>query len=114
MDEMDAEARKLIIAVIQASDSDLLTETLEEHKVLFTRLPSVGSFLSERNATYLVSCEAQDEDSVRELLITTCQKRIAFIATPIENAPLPMPYPTETVVGGINLFSLDLEHFEEL
>ena len=75
---MDAEARKLIIAVIQASDSDLLTETLEEHKVLFTRLPSVGSFLSERNATYLVSCKAQDEDSVRELLITTCQKRIAL------------------------------------
>jgi len=25
-----------------------------------------------------------------------------------------MPYPTETVVGGINLFALDLEHFEEL
>ncbi len=50
---------------------------------------------------------------MRELLISTCGKRITFIATPIENAPLPMPYPTEIIVGGINLFSLDLEHFEE-
>ncbi|HOA22046.1 MAG TPA: cyclic-di-AMP receptor [Anaerolineaceae bacterium] len=111
---MDAEKMKLIIAVIQASDSDVLTEVLQEQNIPFTRLPSVGSFLRERNATYLVSCKESDEAAVRELLTSTCQKRIAFIATPIENAPLPMPYPTETVVGGINLFSLDLEHFEEL
>ena len=110
---MDTEAMKLLIAVIQATDSDLLSEVLQKHKILFTRLPSVGSFLQERNVTFLVSCKQVDEDSVRELLISTCSKRIAFIATPIENAPLPMPYPTETVVGGIHLFSLDLEHFEE-
>ncbi|NMC15108.1 MAG: hypothetical protein GYA40_00495 [Chloroflexi bacterium] len=110
---MDTEAQKLLIAVIQAADSDLLSDVLQEHHILFTRLPSVGSFLHERNATYLVSCKQTDEAAVRELLISTCGKRITFIATPIENAPLPMPYPTEIIVGGINLFSLDLEHFEE-
>ena len=111
---MDAEKMKLIIAVIQASDSDVLNEVLREHKIRFTRLPSVGSFLRERNATYLVGCKESEQDAVKELLTSTCRKRIAFIATPIENAPLPMPYPTETVGGGINLFALDLEHFEEL
>ncbi len=35
--------------------SDLLSDVLQEHHILFTRLPSVGSFLHERNATYLVS-----------------------------------------------------------
>ena len=110
---MDSDPVILLIAVIQASDSDLLSEVLQEHKILFTKLPSVGSFLQERNITFLVSSKQEDVDSVRELLVSACSKRIAFIATPIENAPLPMPYPTETVVGGINLFSLDLEHFEE-
>jgi Uncharacterized protein conserved in bacteria len=75
--------------------------------------PASEAFLHERNATYLVSCKQTDEAAVRELLISTCSKRITFIATPIENAPLPMPYPTESLWEELTSFSLDLEHFEE-
>ncbi len=111
---MDTEAQKLLIAVIQAADSDLLKRCAAGTSYfVHPSSQRIGSFLHERNATYLVSCKQTDEAAVRELLISTCGKRITFIATPIENAPLPMPYPTEIIVGGINLFSLDLEHFEE-
>ena len=62
---MDSDPVILLIAVIQASDSDLLSEVLQEHKILFTKLPSVGSFLQERNITFLVSSKQEEVDSVR-------------------------------------------------
>ncbi|MFZ3070553.1 MAG: cyclic-di-AMP receptor [Anaerolineaceae bacterium] len=114
MTESRTPAKSLFIAVIQAQDSDLLEAALDEIQMPFSRLPSVGGFLREHNVTFLIGSDESNHDSIKELLMSTCKKRIAYIATPVENAPLPIPYPTETVVGGISLFSLDLDHFEEI
>jgi len=105
---------KLLIAVVQAQDCDIAMEVLEKASFSVTRLPSVGGFLSRRNATLLIGLPEEERPKAMELLKKTCRKRVAFIAVPIENSPLPMPAPTPVSVGGVNLFILDIDHYEEV
>ncbi len=114
MEMHEEDTRIAMIAVVQATDCDLLETTLNNLNLPYSRLPSVGGFLREHNVTFLIACEQSRQELVREMLVSTCKKRTAFIATPIENIPIPIPYTTETIVGGISLFSLDLEHLEEI
>lgn len=104
----------LMIAVIQAQDCDIATEVLEYAQFSVTRLPSVGGFLGRRNATLLIGVPHEEQEKAKELLNKTCRKRVSFIAVPIENAPLPMPMPTPVTIGGVNLFTVEIEHCEEI
>lgn len=108
------EKNKLLIAVVQAQDYYAAMVVLEKASFSVTRLPSVGGFLSRRNATLLIGLPEEERPRAMELLKKTCRKRIAFIAVPIENSPLPMPAPTPVSVGGVSLFTLDIDHYEEI
>ena len=114
MNEIDSHANRLLIAVIQTADCELLEHALDEAEVGYYHLPSVGGFLREHNVTFLVGCSDENYVSVKNILISTCKKRISFVATPLENPAMAIPFVAETVVGGINLFSLNLDHFEEI
>ena len=114
MNEFDSHVNRLLIAVIKAADCDLLEKALDEAEVSYYHLPSVGGFLREHNVTFLIGCSDENYISVKNILITTCKKRISFVATPLENPTMTMPFIAETIVGGINVFSLDLDHFEEI
>lgn len=114
MTELVEQSKILLIAVIQAQDANILTEILDQYRLPYSNLPSVGGFLRERNTTFLIGCSQSELESTKELLLNACKKRITFISAPIENTPLPIPYPTETVIGGISLFTLDLDKFEEI
>lgn len=107
-------SEKLLLAVVQAQDCDIAVDILEAESFTVTRLPSVGGFLGKRNATLMVCASHSDVPKVKALLENTCRKRIAFIAVPAENTPLPMPMPTPVTVGGVSLFSIDIEHHEEV
>lgn len=104
----------LIIAVVQSQDSDLVELVLNQENFKFTRLPSVGGFLRESNVTFLIGCPAARDDKVREILMTAAKKRVTFVSAPSEIGPLPIPIPTETLVGGVSMLTLDIEHFEEI
>jgi len=43
-----------------------------------------------------------------------CRQRVEYIAVPLETAPLPMPTPTPITIGGATVFTLEVEHYEEL
>jgi uncharacterized protein YaaQ len=105
--------QNLLIVVIQGQDADMAIQSLQEEGFGVTRLPSVGGFLGRKNATLMIGVEAKDADRTIELLNNTCRQRVAFIAVPMENAPLPMPAPTPITIGGANVFSIEVEHFEE-
>ena len=104
----------LIIAVVQSQDSDLVELVLNQENFKFTRLPSVGGFLRESNVTFLIGCPAARDDKVREILMTAAKKRVTFVSAPSEIGPLPIPIPTETMVGGVSMLTLDIDHFEEI
>jgi uncharacterized protein YaaQ len=103
-----------LIAVIQAADCNLLEKALDEAKLDYDHLPSVGGFLREHNITFLIGCSDENYYTVKNLLVSICKKRISFVATPLESPTMTIPFIAETIVGGVNYFSLDLDHFEEI
>ncbi len=107
------EKSKMLIAVIQAQDIEAAISALKAVDISVTRLPSVGGFLGRRNATLLIDLQANDLEKAQNALKESCRQRIEYLAVPLESAPLPLPTPTPITVGGANIFSIDIEHFEE-
>jgi uncharacterized protein YaaQ len=104
----------LMMAVVQAQDAEVAKDALAKLDVTVERLPSVGGFLGRRNATLLIGTHESQREIVVETLHRSCRQRIEFIAVPLESAPLPLPTPTPITVGGATVFSLEVEHYEEL
>jgi uncharacterized protein YaaQ len=104
----------LMMAVVQAQDAEVAKDALAKLDVMVERLPSVGGFLGRRNATLLIGTHESQREIVVETLHRSCRQRIEFIAVPLESAPLPLPTPTPITVGGATVFSMEVEHYEEL
>ena len=104
----------LLLAVVQAQDADVAETRVREMGVSVTRLPSVGAFLGRRNATLLIGINPARIDETLATFKENCRQRVEYIAVPLESAPLPLPSPTPITVGGATIFTLDVEHFEEL
>lgn len=108
------QTRILMMAVVQAQDAELAKEALAKLDLTVERLPSVGGFLGRRNATLLIGMHEGQRQEVLDALNKNCRQRVEFIAVPLESAPLPLPTPTPITVGGATIFSLEVEHYEEL
>ena len=109
----DTEKHDLLIAVVQSQDADMAIQALMDAGIGVTKLPSIGGFLGRKNATLMVGIPTDKAEETMTILNQTCRQRVAFIAVPMENAPLPMPAPTPVTIGGANVFSIEIEHFEE-
>lgn len=103
----------LMVAIVQSQDVDSAHVALHQLGISVTRLPSIGGFLGQRNATLLISVPYGKESSARDALNKSCRQRVEFIAVPLESAPMPLPAPTPVTIGGATIFTLDVEHFEE-
>ncbi|HSN95233.1 MAG TPA: cyclic-di-AMP receptor [Anaerolineaceae bacterium] len=113
---MTEESQKtiMVIAVVQALDSDLVSSELDENNFSFAKLPSVGGFLREKDVTFIIGCTLDKESFVHDLLLDAAKKRVTFISTPLENGPIPVPVPVESVVGGVKSYSIVLDDFLEI
>ncbi len=114
MQENNTNIDTLLIVIIQSQDADLAIHMLSKIGQKVTKLPSVGGFLRRRNTMLLIALEKSSRPEVLEVLKDTCQQRVEFIAVPLESTPLPLPAPTPINVGGAIVFSLDIEHYEEI
>ena len=103
----------MLVAIVQSQDANVAIESLIENGFGVTRLPSVGGFLGSKSATLMIGINCERSKEAIDILNHNCRKRVAFIAVPMENSPLPMPAPTPITVGGASIFSLDVEHYEE-
>jgi uncharacterized protein YaaQ len=103
----------LLIAVVQGQDADMAIDSLLDEDFSVTRLPSVGGFLGRKNATLMISVDVDRKEQAIEILNNNCRQRVAFIAVPMENSPLPMPAPTPVTIGGASIFAIEVEHYEE-
>ena len=104
----------LFIAVVQAQDVEMAQNALAKLGLTATRLPSIGGFLGRRNATLLIRADQARQQIAIDSLHESCRQRVEFIAVPLESAPLPLPAPTPITVGGATIFSVEVEHFEEI
>lgn len=112
---MDAPQIKLLmLAVVQEQDRDEATRALEAVNFPVVFLFSAGGFLGRRNATLLIGLHGERETEVLNILRDKCREHIEYLTLPLEGSPLPMPTPVPVTVGGATVFSLPVEHFEEI
>ncbi len=104
----------VFIAVVQAQDVEVAQNALSKLGLTATRLPSMGGFLGRRNATLLIRVDQARQQTAIDSLHESCRQRVEFIAVPLESAPLPLPAPTPITVGGATIFSVEVDHFEEI
>jgi uncharacterized protein YaaQ len=112
-ENLNLEMKDMLIAVVQGQDADMAIDALLDAEFVVTRLPSVGGFLGRKNATLMIGSPTDRKEKVIEILNKTCRQRVAFIAVPMENSPLPMPAPTPVTIGGASVFTIEVEHYEE-
>lgn len=103
-----------MIVIVQSQDVENAEAGLENLGYTVTRLPSFGGFLGRRNASLMVALQTSHREKVLDSLRETCRQRVEYIAVPLESAPLPLPTPTPITIGGATIFTLQVEHYEEL
>lgn len=112
---MDTNQIKLLmLAVVQEQDRDEATRALEDLNLPVVFLFSAGGFLGRRNATLLVGLSGEHVEEAITVLEQTCRQHIEYLTMPLEGSPLPMPTPVPVTVGGATVFTLPVEHFEEM
>ncbi len=109
----EQEMNDLLVAVVQGQDADIAIESLLDEGFGVTRLPSMGGFLGRKSATLMIGASMEKVEQAIDILEKNCRKRVAFIAMPMENSPLPMPAPTPITVGGASIFALKVDHYED-
>lgn len=105
---------KLMAAVIQIQDLNNVTRALGKAGLTVTQLSSTGAFLERRNTTLLIGMAEGQEELALEAIKKTCRRRVQYISTPLEGAPLPIPLATPITVGGAIVFTFDVEKYVEI
>ncbi|HWO94927.1 MAG TPA: cyclic-di-AMP receptor [Bacillus sp. (in: firmicutes)] len=105
---------KLIVAVIQDSDSTKLLNALVEKNFRATKLASSGGFLKSGNTTIMIGTDDDRVDEALGIIKTKCHHRKQLISpvSPLGgNADSYIPYPVEVEVGGATVFVLPVDSF---
>ncbi len=104
---------KLIIALVQDQDANLLIEDLSQKEYRITKLSSTGGFLKSGNTTLLIGVEDDKVAEVVRIIEHNCKKR--KMTTHLLNADMEgdgfIPYPLEVEVGGATIFTLDVDDY---
>jgi uncharacterized protein YaaQ len=98
---------KLLIAVIQRQDENVLTRALSDRHIGVTRVSSKGGFLREGNVTLFIVVPDQRVDDAMEIIRKNCYTRTKFVAPlpPIaETGEFYPSTPIEVQVGGATVF----------
>ncbi len=104
----------ILLAVLQAQDTDLVTSALRKFGVPAFELSSTGAFLGRKNVTLLLPVKTTRVELVLSELKRNCRQRIEYVSMPIEGQPLPIPSPIPITVGGATIFILEIEQYLEV
>lgn len=108
---------KLVIAVVQQSDAEAVTQALLERGFFFTQIDSAGGFLREANVTLLIGVQTPLVAEVLRILRLYGQARRRYVnpLMPIvEPAEFHVAVPVEVHVGGATVFVLPVERYERV
>ncbi len=106
--------QRMLLAIVTGPDSDNVENALEQMGYAFAGLPSVGGLLRERNVTFLIGCPENETGQLRQLLQDVAGRRIGYVSPVLDNLPMGSLIPTEVQIGGVTIFDLDIEHYEEI
>jgi len=108
---------KLVIAIVNHDDANLVTQALAKGGFSSTKLPTTGGFLMAGNVTILIGVEDERVEEVINIIHEHSHSRKQIIP-----ASYPMGMQSnfcltpsmEVTVGGATVFVLDVERFERL
>jgi uncharacterized protein YaaQ len=107
---------KLIIAVIQNEDEDMLVQELEQHNIGATRIGSSGGFLRASNVTLMIAVADEQVDEVLAYLRKHCKRRTRHLHPLLPNLEARERFlgtiPVE--VGGAIVFVLPIDRLEKI
>lgn len=104
---------KLLLAVVQDNDVNILTEELVENGFSVTKLSSSGGFLKSGNTTIFMGVEDTQMDKCLKIIEKNSKKRnvTTTIVNPNMQGALFQTFPVEIEVGGATIFVVDVEQF---
>lgn len=105
---------KLIIAIVQDEDASRLVSNLMNEGFTATKLATTGGFLRAGNTTLLIGVDEEKFDAAMHIIGKVCKSRKQIATSPTPTActtGVYVPYPIEVVVGGANVFVLNVEQF---
>lgn len=104
---------KLIIAVVQDQDAQILIQELTAKNYRITKLASSGGFLKSGNTTLLMGVDDKDVNDILYIINRNCKTR--EITSSLLTVSMPgdtyIPYPLEVQVGGATVFVLEVEEY---
>lgn len=105
---------KMITAIVQDQDANVLTKALVKAGFRATRLASTGSFLRAGNTTFIMGVEDEQLDDALALIDQTAKTRTQMM-TPAMNPGTVMESvgtePLNVQIGGATVFVQDVEQF---
>ena len=93
---------KMVIAIVQNEDANLLVEALMENHFSVTKLATTGGFLRVGNTTLLIGVEDDQVEKVIDLVrqVAKCREQIITTTTPSAyGSDMFSTYPIKVQVG---------------
>ena len=106
---------KLVMAIINADDSQTVINALNKDGFSVTRLATTGGFLMSGNTTMLIGTEEDKVEEVIGIIGENSRKRTKIVASNSSfNSGMYAGMPVEVTVGGATIFVVDVERYEKL
>lgn len=105
---------KLITAIVQDVDADVLIEEIIKSGFRVTKMSTTGGFLKSGNTTLLIGTDNENVESVLNIIDKNCKTR--EVTKTIQTINIPgqamIPVPIQVKIGGANVFVLDVVDFK--
>lgn len=105
---------KMVIAIVQDEDAGKLADDLAANNYRVTKLATTGGFLKAGNTTMLIGVDEEKVKHIVDIIEANCSSRTKITTSGV-TAPWPngayVPYPIEVIVGGANIFIIDVDQF---
>ena len=117
--EHTEKGKKLILAIIQEADYDMVVSALTEHSFYVTQLSSTGGFLRKRNVTIMIGVEVEQLEMVLQILKECAghRKEVVYTMTggghTAHGAGTAPAIPIQVDTGGTTVFVMDLDSLEK-
>lgn len=105
---------KMITAIVQKKDGNEVGYALRDAGFEFTKIVTVGGFLSAGNVTLLIGTEDERVDEALEILRKNCRRRMENVPAVLAAHAQSVTYSTEVPVGGATVFVTDVLRFEKM
>lgn len=106
---------KLIFAIVQDKDGNVLSNTFIEKGIRATKLSTTGGFLKAGNTTFIIGVEEERVEEVLQIIKENCSAREQYMLPPTSfdvTMESTFSYPIEVEVGGATVFVMPIDRHE--